>query len=300
MTERRRAAAVMVVLVVVWGYSWILSKIGLRYCGPLDFATLRTVLGAAALLPALLWLRKPLRPQHPWHAVAVGVIQTAAFLLLNSWALSLGEPGKTAFLVFTMPFWVLIFAWPILGERIDGLGWLAVALAAAGLILLLEPWSMRAALFANALGVGAGICWALGAVIAKKLHNHAPVDPFNFTFWQMVFGAGPMILMAATVQSQPIYWNSEFVLVLITLSVVATAGGWMMWIYVLHRLPAGTTSMASLGVPVIALLASAAQLGERPRVAELGGIAAMVLALAIVSWDTVRTRRTLDPAMGQE
>jgi len=299
-SQVRRAAVVMVVLVVIWGYSWVLSKIGLRFCGPLDFATLRTALGAFTLLPALLWLRKPLRPQHPRHALAIGLIQTAGFLLLNNYALSLGEAGKTAMLVFTMPFWVLLFAWPVLGERIDGPGWGAVALAGMGLLLLLEPWKLHAALLANVLAVMAGICWALGVVIAKKLHNHAPVDTFNFTFWQMLFGVVPMAIIAAAAHSRPIQWTPEFVAVFVLLGVVATAGGWMMWLYVLHRLPAGTTSMASLGIPVIALVGSAIQLGERPRPSELGGMGLIVIALAIVSWDAVRRHLEIEAQMGQE
>ena len=50
----RAAAIVMAALVVVWGYAWVLSKLALRYCGPFEFATLRTAVGAAFLLPALL------------------------------------------------------------------------------------------------------------------------------------------------------------------------------------------------------------------------------------------------------
>jgi hypothetical protein len=71
MSERRGAAITMVALVIIWGYAWVLAKIGLRYCAPLDFATLRTALGVVTLLPALLWLRKPLKPQHPRHALTI-------------------------------------------------------------------------------------------------------------------------------------------------------------------------------------------------------------------------------------
>src|SRR5438034_11833931 len=111
----RRALVVMAVLVLVWGYSWILAKIALAYCGPLELATLRTAIGTTALFPALGRVCKPVWPEHPWEALGVGVVQTSGFLLLNNWALSVGEPGKTSILVFTMPFWVLIFAWPLLG-----------------------------------------------------------------------------------------------------------------------------------------------------------------------------------------
>ena len=296
----RRAAAVMVVLVLVWGYAWILAKMALAYCGPLDLATLRTAVGAATLFPALVWMRGPVWPEHPWEALAVGTVQTALFLLLNNWALAQGTAGKTSVLVFTMPFWVLLFAWPMLGERIQGVGWVAVALAAVGLALILLPLRLRAGLVAELAAVLAGICWALGVVISKRLHNRHPVDVYNFTFWQMALGLLPMIAVSLAMPSRPIDWSVAFVLLLLTLGIVATAAGWGAWFYVLRRLPAGTTSMASLGIPVVALGASAIQLGERAKPMELFGMILIGVALALVSWDTIRRHRPIEPLMGQE
>jgi drug/metabolite transporter (DMT)-like permease len=199
-----------------------------------------------------------------------------------------------------MPFWVLVFAWPILGERIEGWGWLAVALAALGLVSILEPWDLRATLLAKVLAVLAGVCWALGVVIFKRLHNQHPVEAFNFTFWQMALGLIPMAIVALALHTQPIQWTREFVLLTLLLGIVASAGGWLAWFYVLRRLPAGTTSMSSLGVPVVALVSSAIQLGERPRTTELAGMLLIGAALAIVSWDTIRKHGEVEALMGQE
>jgi drug/metabolite transporter (DMT)-like permease len=296
----RRAAVVMALLVLVWGYAWVLAKMALAYCGPLDLATLRAAIGAVALAPALLWMSKRILPEHPLEALGVGVIQTALFLLLNNWALAQGDAGKTSVLVFTMPFWVLLFAWPMLGERMRGVEWVAVALAGTGLVLILEPFGARTAVLAKVLAVLAGVCWALGVVISKRLQNRHPVDLFNFTFWQMVLGLLPMIVVAAATPSRPIEWTPEFVVLSLLLGIVATAGGWMAWFYVLDRLPAGTTSMASLGIPVVALLGGAIQLGERPTAAEWAGMGLIAIALALVSWDTIRRHKRVDALMGQE
>jgi drug/metabolite transporter (DMT)-like permease len=296
----RRAAVVMALLVLVWGYAWVLAKMALAYCGPLDLATLRAAIGAVALAPALLWMSKRILPEYPLEALGVGVIQTALFLLLNNWALAQGDAGKTSVLVFTMPFWVLLFAWPMLGERMRGVDWVAVALAGTGLVFILEPFGARTAVLAKVLAVLAGVCWALGVVISKRLQNRHPVDLFNFTFWQMVLGLLPMIVVAAATHSRPIEWTSEFVVLSLLLGIVATAGGWMAWFYVLDRLPAGTTSMASLGIPVVALLGGAVQLGERPTAAEWAGMGLIAIALALVSWDTIRRHKRVDALMGQE
>jgi len=295
-----RAGLVMVALVLVWGYAWVVAKMALAYCGPLDLAALRTAIGAVTLFPALLLMRGPIWPEHPWEVLAVGIFQTALFLLLNNWALAQGEPGKVSVLVFTMPFWVLLFAWPLLGERIQGVGWLAVGLAAVGLILLLEPWGLRVTLLGKLLAVLAGVSWALGVVVSKRLHNRHPVDVFNFTFWQMALGLIPMAAVALATHSRPIQWTPQFVLLVLFLGIIATAAGWGAWFYVLRRLPAGTTSMASLGIPVVALIASTIQLGERPTRLELSGMALLGIALALTSWDTIRRRRPVAPLMGQE
>jgi drug/metabolite transporter (DMT)-like permease len=297
---KRAAAVAMVLLVLLWGYAWVLAKMALAYCGPLHLAALRTAIGAAALVPVLIWLRKPLAPQHLLEALGIGILQTALFLMFNNWALSHGEPGKTSVLVFTMPFWVLLFAWPVLGERIDATAWIAVGLAAAGLILTLEPWSMKGALLPMSVAVAAGISWALGVVVSKRLKNRHPVDIFNFTFWQMALGLLPMALIAWMTPERPIDWSGQFVALLLLLGVVATGIGWGAWFYVLQRLPAGTTSMGSLGIPVVALIASAIQLGERHTAAEYAGMALIAVALALVSWETIRQHREVAPLMGQE
>jgi drug/metabolite transporter (DMT)-like permease len=74
----------------------------------------------------------------------------------------------------------------------------------------------------------------------------------------------------------------------------------MAWFYVLRRLPAGTTSMSSLGIPVVALLASGLQLGERPTLSEWAGITLITIGLAIVSWDAIRRHRDVEPMRAQE
>jgi drug/metabolite transporter (DMT)-like permease len=298
--ETRKAVIVLVLLVAIWGYSWITSKIGLDYASPMDVVSLRLGLGMLTLLAGLMWTRRSLKPQH-WKAlILIGLIQTGAFLLLNTWALSEGGPGKTSILVFTMPFWVLVFAWPILHERIHGLQWVAIALSVAGLIFVLEPWQMETSLFSKTLAVLAGMCWAIGVILAKQLHNRGPVEPLAFTFWQMLVGMVPVLLCQALIDRPPIVWSDTFIVVTLFNGIVATGFGWLAWLYVLHRLPAGTTSLSSLGIPVIAIISSWIQLGEQPGRNELIGMLLIGLALALLSYLSIRRHEEAEPMTGQE
>ena len=298
--EIRRAVIVMVLLVILWGYAWITSKIGLDYASPMDVVALRLELGILTMFIGLIWTGRSLKPLH-WQALLmIGLIQTGAFLLLNTWALSEGGPGKTSVLVFTMPFWVLVFAWPMLHERIHGLQWLAVVLAIAGLLFVLEPWQMHTSLFSKTLAVMAGMCWAIGVVYAKRLHNREKVEPLAFTFWQMIVGLIPILIAQALFDRQAIIWSNTFIAVTLFNGVMATGIGWLAWLYVLRRLPAGTTSLSSLGIPVIAIFSSWIQLGEQPGRSELLGMLLIGIALALLSYLSIRRHEEPEPMTGQE
>lgn len=298
--ETRRAVIVLILLVILWGYSWITSKIGLNYASSVDVVALRLELGALTLLAGLLWTRRSLKPEH-WKALLIiGLIQTGAFLLLNTWALSEGGPGKTSILVFTMPFWVLVFAWPMLHERIHGLQWISVALAVAGLVFVLEPWQMHTSMFSKTLAVVAGMCWAIGVIYAKQLHNRAKVEPLAFTFWQMLVGLVPVVLCQLLIDRPAVIWSNTFIGVTLFNGIAATGLGWLAWLYVLHRLPAGTTSLSSLGIPVIAIFSSWLQFGEQVGRSELTGMLLIGLALALLSYLSIRRHEEPEPMTGQE
>jgi drug/metabolite transporter (DMT)-like permease len=298
--ETRRAVIVLVLLVALWGYSWITSKIGLNYASPIDVVAMRLELGVLTLLAGLLWTRRSLRPVH-WQALLIiGLIQTGAFLLLNTWALSEGGPGKTSILVFTMPFWVLVFAWPMLHERIHGLQWISVLLAISGLLFVLEPWQMHTSLFSKSLAVIAGMCWAIGVIYAKRLHNRGKVEPLAFTFWQMLVGLVPVLICQCLIDRPAVVWSNTFIGVTLFNGIVATGFGWLAWLYVLHRLPAGTTSLSSLGIPVIAIVASWIQFGEQVGRSELTGMLLIGLALALLSYLSIRRHEEPEPMTGQE
>ncbi len=159
---------------------------------------------------------------------------------------------------------------------------------------------MHTSLFSKTLAVIAGMCWAIGVVYAKRLHNHARVEPLSFTFWQMLIGLVPVILCQLLIDRPAIVWSNTFVGVTLFNGILATGIGWLAWLYVLHRLPAGTTSLSSLGIPVIAIFASWIQLGEQPGRSELVGMLLIGLALALLSYLSIRRHEEPEPMTGQE
>jgi drug/metabolite transporter (DMT)-like permease len=274
--------AALVAMVLIWGYSWVVMKIALRHAHPFDFAAIRVGIGAALLFAIVKWRGRGLTLPRYRMAILLGLLQVALFVALAHFALLYAGPGKTSVLVFTMPFWMIVFAHFIIQERMRGAQWVAVALGFAGLTLIVAPWELTSVI-GSVLAVAAGAVWAITSVLSKKWPT-AAADPLLFTAWQLLVGFAALALLALLHPHEPVRWNVEFVWTLLFSSVLATAGGWWLWTYVLARTPAGITGLSSLGIPVIAVLGSALQLGERPPPLELAGMLAIGCALALLAW----------------
>jgi drug/metabolite transporter (DMT)-like permease len=290
----RTSIAALVAMILIWGYSWVVMKLALRHAHPFDFAALRVAIGAAILFAVVKIQGRSLALPNYRMAVILGLLQVAGFVALSHFALLEAGPGKTSVLIFTMPFWMIVFAHFMIHERMRGAQWFAVTLAFAGLVLIVAPWNLTSA-FGSLLAVAGGAVWAFTAVLSKKFPM-AATDPLLFTAWQLSFGFLALGLLAAIHPHAPPRWNFEFAWTLAFSAVLATAVGWWLWTYVLAHTPAGIMGLNSLGIPIVAVIASAIQLGERPAPLELAGMAAILGALALLAFLGWRATRAVPAA----
>lgn len=271
------------ILSVTWGYTWVVAKQALSYAPPFAFAAERCVGGALALFLALKLMGRPLNLVAPGATLAIALAQVTGFMVFSNWALVEGGPGKTAVLIFTMPIWTLLLAWPILGERIRGKQWLAAASTLTGLVLIIEPWNIHSSLFSKFLGVIAALCWAIGTVLVKRLRATQQVDLLSLTAWQTLIGAVPLVLLAVVIPERPTDWSATYIGILAFMSVISTAMCWWLWITLLDRVPAWEASLSVLGTPVVAIVSSRLMLGEDFRLGEVAGILLIGAGLALLS-----------------
>jgi drug/metabolite transporter (DMT)-like permease len=212
-------------------------------------------------------------------------------MAFQTWALVEGGPGKTAVLIFTMPIWTLLMAWPILGERIRGKQWLAALSTLVGLLLIIEPWDMQSSLFSKFLGLIAALFWAIGSILVKRLRSRHKVDLLALTAWQMLLAAVPLVLLALIVPEHATNWTVTYISILTFISVVSTGLCWWLWIYILDRVPAWEASLSVLGTPVVAILSSRLILGESFKISEVIGILLIgtgLVLLSLISWAASR------------
>lgn len=286
-SSRRSAVFALVALCLIWGYGWIMMKQALLYAGPFYFSALRTAAATAVLFCVMFALRSSFALRAPGAVLIIALFQTTGFILLTMLALRGGSVSKVSVLNFTMPFWVVVLAWHILGEKVRGAQWLAVALAAVGLIFVVEPWKLTSVALHSLFAVGAGLCWAAATIAVKHYRDRLRMEPLALTAWQMLFGTLPLVVIAWLVPERESEWNWHFAGIVVYLSALSTAGGWFLWLFILNRLPAGVASLNTLAIPALAVVFAWLQLGEQPDRYEILGmllIAAALALLARLSW----------------
>jgi drug/metabolite transporter (DMT)-like permease len=288
---RRAAYVALIALTMIWGFNWIVMKQALVRADPLVFNVERTWVAVAVLFGALVFRRGRLLPEDWVAAVVTGFFQTTINFLSTTMALAGGGAGRTSVLVFTMPFWTLVIAWPVLHERVRGLQWVAIGAAFAGLVLVVDPWSWRDAFAPRLWAVLSGFGWAAGTVATKYFQKRRQLDMLNFTAWQMLLGVLPLTLLALGLDFPPTRWTLAQAALTAYVGAVSTAFGFLLWIAILRFLPAGTASLNMFAIPVIALVSSAIVFGERLSAGEWAGIALIGAALALVTAIALRSSR---------
>ncbi|MCV6798372.1 DMT family transporter [Achromobacter ruhlandii] len=286
---RRQALLLLIVVVLAWGFTWIVSKLLLQYMTPLWAVAARSVVGAAALLALGLALRRvawPVKADIP-VILSVGLLHMGAFAALVSLGLQYVPAGRSVVLAYTTPLWVIPAARVFLGEPIGRGRQLGLALGLLGLAVIFNPlafdWGNHEAVFGNGLVLLAALCWAANIVYVRAHRWVTP--PFELAFWQALLASGVLAVVAWAAEGAPrVVWHADLAWLLGYGGVFGIAVAYWAAVNVNRSLPAGVTAIGLLGVPVVGLLCSAAMLHE-PLTLPLslgmalivGGIAAGVL-----------------------
>jgi drug/metabolite transporter (DMT)-like permease len=283
--------SILFIVPAIWGYNWVVMKSGLAYAGPFEFAAWRFLLGSLVLFGVMIATRRPLRIPA-WGGVAlVGLLQTAGNTGFTMWALLGGPAGRASVLCYTMPIWVVLLAWPFLGERPTREKWIALTASATGLGLIFLSALGKSRADAVVLGMLSGVAWAAGTVLTRRLLTREKMDVLAFSAWQMLIGGAFLQLAAFAVPGKPTEWTPYFCFALFYEVVPATAVAWLLWAALLQRVEAGLASIAILAGPIIGILSSAIQLGERPAGLEAAGMGLIIVSLVIVGPLAMRQAR---------
>ncbi|GAB6054349.1 DMT family transporter [Magnetospira thiophila] len=288
--EIRNAWGLMGIAVVFWGLNWPVMKIGIDHIGPLWFAALRVLLSAIVLF-AFLGLRRrvslPTRSELP-VLLSVGGVQIGICMALLHASLLFVDAGRAAVLAYTIPLWAAPMAILFLGEKLTARKALGIGLGGAGIAVLFNPlsfpWGWNAPTFGNALPLISAVLWA-AVLVHVRAHGwrrpHLSLLP-----WQLLIGGIVLSGVALVGEGLPRLTPSfDLLWILGYNALVATVLCFWCYIGAARVLPANTTAISSLGIPVVGLISSAVFLGEPLTPTTLGGMALIAAGIVASSLD---------------
>lgn len=291
----RQAYLLLAAVILLWGINWPIMKVGLTAISPLWFAAARALLGAATLF-ALLGLQgrlvRPTRRDLP-VLVSIGLVQVAGAMALIHFGLTLVEAGRSAILAYTFPLWVAPLAVLVLHEPLTRARIVGLVFGLAGVAVLFNPlgydFSQPGVLLGNGLLIGASLCWAV-AVVHIRGHDWQAL-PVQLAPWQLLIGGLALVPVAFAAEGDvTVAWSPGLLAVLAYNGAIASAFCFWAHVTAARQLPAISTALGSLGVPVTGMLASAWWLDEALTAGKLAGLALILFGVALVSIADVRKR----------
>ncbi len=278
-----RSRAVGYALVAMAAMSWGTWPLILRHApmsASLQSAVLMTVITLASL-PLMLRDRLDVRPTlAEWAAIAALGVSDALNTVLFFGAVQRTTVAIAVLTHYLAPILVAFAAPLVLRERVRARTFVAIAIAFAGLVLLLEPWRAglsRGDLLGAALGTGSAFFYAANVLVNKRLAR-------AFSGSEMMFFHGLVAapLLVALVAPGAYAEVSAHALSTVVLGALGpgTLGG-LLFVWGIRRIAASRASVLTLLEPFVAVLLAAAFMGESLRIAAFFG-GALILGGALL------------------
>lgn len=280
---RTAGIACLLATAVGWGLNWPIMKAIIAVWPPL-FSRGVAGLVAALILAAVAKARgESLRvpPRARPKLLFAAFTNVFAWMGFTNLALKWLTAGEGALLVYTMPMWATLLAWPLAGTRPTRRGVVSLLLGLAGTATLMSGGGLALdsdKALGVALALAAAIFFALGTVLNR---TPLPLGPVTGTFWQVALGCLPMAVIGIVFERPALGTVTPSLLAgMAYMTVVAMAVCYLTWFAALRRLPPATASTGMLLTPLIGVLSAAWFLGEPLGLRE---VVALVLTLGGVT-----------------
>lgn len=284
----------LVVTMIVWGFTYPLSRIMVGDVGPQPAAALRFGLASLALLAALAIADRglPRIPAGLGPRIALGgLFGISVYNLLFYAGLTFAPSIDAAALMpVASPVTTVLLAFVLRGERLSRLRGLGLLLGVAGCGIFLAASRVDAAYPERLLGdlmfIGASVGWGIFTTMGRPLM--ATAGPMRVMTWAMATGTLVLVL-AALPAASTVDWTAvpaETWAITLFLGLVSTAIGYALYYRGVRDAGPTTAAIALLLLPLTGTTGAAFLLGEALVPLQVAGAATMaigaVLALVVV------------------
>ncbi|WP_073382851.1 DMT family transporter [Edwardsiella piscicida] len=286
--DKKTAYLLLVVLWLVWGNFWVVSKNALPVMGGAWMLSLLKIAGGVVVLFIALFIKRKslsMTPPPFLPTLLYGLTQTTGFTALTVFALTHGGAGKVSVLAYSMPIWVIILNTLVLKQKLAISQAIKLSIPIIGFVIVVAPWSINESkqVISSVMALLCGLSWGISVLILKWILKKNPtVNVLNLTAWQMLYGLIPLIALAWYMPHPPIVFNQTFILSFLYIAIVVSALGWFCWAAIASKLPANIASINSLAAPAVAMMSGMIFLGNMLSATDLLGVTLIFGGIIII------------------
>ncbi len=280
----RRLDAVLLLVALVWGASYLAAKDATAALPVLVVLALRYAISAAACVP-LLAVRRRGRTPAPRTAVVLGTTQTAV-LVLETYGVAHTSAANAGVLISLTILLTPLLATVLDRDAVPPRFFAAVAVSLAGIALLLSGDGLSAPRAGDLLILAAAVVRAGHVVLLGRLTAGTGVDPLRLTAGQLLVGTALLLPLAAAdghALAGPVPWGA-----LLFLALGCSVFAFLAQTWAVQRSSPSRASLLLGTEPVWAVLVGVAVGGEH-----VGPVAALGAAVVVggTYWGSALERR---------
>ena len=275
------ARTLLLLAVVIWGWTFVATKVCLEYMEPLELLGLRFLIALPVLVTVILLKGVRLTPGRHLRSLLLGSVILTAHFLIQITGLKYTSATNTGWIIAVTPLVMAVLARAILAERIGRRTVVGILVATTGILLLVSGGRLGGLEWLGSVGdwlvLGSTITWALYTITIRDASRYR--DPLAVTF-SVLLPAAIVILAIMLFRSD---WSkftmlpTEALVALLFLGVVGMAMAHWFWQEGVARVGAAEAGMFLYLEPVATTALAVPYLGESLGVATLTG-GALVLA----------------------
>ena len=279
-----------IVMVLLFGLSYIMMKIALRSMEPLLIVFCRYLLAVIVLHIIYLFMKnkEKVKPEDRIKIILVGLLEPGLFFIFDAYGLKYTTAIRASILLATIPVMTSLLAVPILKEKLTWMKLVTTAGSIIGVYFVVKTQEPPAAganyLIGDIFIFLACIAASFYTVFARKLSFRYSF--FTITRMQSIIAvilflplAGAEALITGIKQPQI---NS--VLAVIYLGVFSSALGYMLLNYTIAALSAANSSIFANLIPAVTMILSVLILNEFVGVSKVFGLIIVTAFVILLSW----------------
>lgn len=248
-------------IVVIWGFNFVVIKHALTEIPPLSLCCIRFFL---ATIPAIFFVKRPNLPLK--LLVAYGMTMFALQFTLLFAGIYVGMPsGLASLLLHVHVFFTILLAIIFLGETAYFSQILGAVVSFLGILLIGYHADGTIPFWGFVLIITAAFSWGVGNIVSKKIGN---TNMLALVIWGNFIALPPLLIITLLTEGPyhfvHVFQNMNWLMAgtIIYLAYPTTIFGFAIWSWLLHHYNVATITPFSLLIPIVSLASTSLVLGE--------------------------------------